>query len=323
MDAGFGAEEQVTRRARRTERLRLQSEATGKTDSVVEAELERARRDQRNWAVGAEGERMIAQSLEALGRYGWTFLHDLRWPGRERANLDHVAIGPGGIVVIDAKNWSGEVTVANGMLRQKGYRRDSELEGVATATAAVTALLAPGHRTATTGILCLASQDQEPASTALGVNVVGRNQLTTYLVGLPHRLSPYDVAAIGGFLTSELGESSNRRKGSTLAPNRATVAGRARRASRSAWRGTPAVRHVPAQPKRAIARRPSAGRDHQDRSVGRKILRKLILLGIVLVVLANLETITTIAASEVSSLITQAVTKTPPVTPVVEVPVTP
>ncbi|WP_136517803.1 nuclease-related domain-containing protein [Cellulomonas telluris] len=198
--AGYGAEEQASRRARRLARLR-EEEARG---AAVDAEvLRRAQQDQRNWSAGAEGERLVAASLASLERYGWTALHDVRWPDRQQANIDHIAIGPGGIVVIDAKNWSGRVAVAEGSLRQNGYSRASSAEGAGQAAAAVTALLAPQHRTAVRAVLCLAAQDQAPTPVK-GVDVLGRWQLPEYLLGLPHRLSVYDVADIARYLGTEL-----------------------------------------------------------------------------------------------------------------------
>jgi hypothetical protein len=38
-------------------------------------------------------------------------LHDRRIPGRGRANIDHIAIGPGGITVIDTKSARGRLRI--------------------------------------------------------------------------------------------------------------------------------------------------------------------------------------------------------------------
>jgi hypothetical protein len=209
VEAGFGAEEQATRRARRVERLRQEQAAGDATGDAVAEALARAERDKRNWAAGAEGERRVAETLDTLGQYGWTALHDVHWPGRPLANLDHVAIGPGGVFIIDAKNWSGDVTLTDGVLRQNRYRRDRELEAVADATAAVTALVSPKHRSAVGGMICLASQDQPVTWTTTGVRVVGRLQLASHLVGLPAKLSPYDVADLGRLLGGQLGAKSS------------------------------------------------------------------------------------------------------------------
>lgn len=57
------------------------------------------------WAQGAKGERATAALLEVLARQGWTVLHDRALP-HGRANVDHLAISPGGLVfVVDSKQW--------------------------------------------------------------------------------------------------------------------------------------------------------------------------------------------------------------------------
>jgi hypothetical protein len=68
---------------------------------------------------------------------GWFTLHDLRWPGKRFANIDHVVVGPGGLFVIDSKAWSGRVEVRDGVLRQNGYKRESAVAEAAEAAMAV------------------------------------------------------------------------------------------------------------------------------------------------------------------------------------------
>jgi hypothetical protein len=48
--------------------------------------------------------------LAPLERHGRAVLHDLVVPGN-RANLDHVVIGPGGVFVIDSKQYRGRLQV--------------------------------------------------------------------------------------------------------------------------------------------------------------------------------------------------------------------
>lgn len=116
--AGESAEE-VARRAReKAERLIKRAEAFEK---------------------GAMGERRVAEALEQLPS-DWFVLNDRRWPGRSRANIDHVVVGPGGVFVIDAKNWSGALAVKNGVLRQNGYSRMNAVEGALESVKAVAAL---------------------------------------------------------------------------------------------------------------------------------------------------------------------------------------
>jgi Nuclease-related domain len=60
------------------------------------------------WRRGAAGERRTARLLSHLEERGWVVLHDLAVPGSP-ANIDHLVIGPGGVVVIDSKQYRGRL----------------------------------------------------------------------------------------------------------------------------------------------------------------------------------------------------------------------
>jgi len=60
------------------------------------------------WRRGAAGERRTARLLGPLERHGWAVLHDLAVPG-SRANIDHLLIGPGGVCVVDSKQYRGRL----------------------------------------------------------------------------------------------------------------------------------------------------------------------------------------------------------------------
>ena len=88
---------------------------------------EKAARLQRSaelWERGADGERATAAALDALPKDTWTVFHDVRWPGRKFANIDHVAVGPSGIFVIDAKRYKGRprLQVDGGLFRPRTER---------------------------------------------------------------------------------------------------------------------------------------------------------------------------------------------------------
>ena len=89
---------------------------------------------------GADGEAATAEVLAALPP-GWVALHDVGWPGRRLANVDHVLIGPGGVFVIDSKNWTGRITLQGGQLRQNGYSCEKAVAGAADAALAVSELI--------------------------------------------------------------------------------------------------------------------------------------------------------------------------------------
>jgi hypothetical protein len=106
---------------------------------------------------GAYGEQQTAAALAMLPTSGWFVLHDVRWPGRALANIDHIVVGPGGIFVIDSKAWSGRVNVEHDVLRQNGRKRESAVVGAAEAALAVARMLGMDPALARP-VLCFAGQ---------------------------------------------------------------------------------------------------------------------------------------------------------------------
>lgn len=64
-----------------------------------------------NWQEGAWGEQATAKVLRQLEAEGWMILHDLL---AGRGNVDHIAVGPGGVFLPDSKRLAGEVAVQDG-----------------------------------------------------------------------------------------------------------------------------------------------------------------------------------------------------------------
>lgn len=62
----------------------------------------------RAWSKGAAGEEALGAQLDRRASERLVVLHDRRIRG-SRANIDHIAITPGGVFVIDAKHYSGRV----------------------------------------------------------------------------------------------------------------------------------------------------------------------------------------------------------------------
>lgn len=72
------------------------------------------------WATGARGERTVASRLASVESKGVLTVHDRRIPG-STANIDHVAVGPSGVFVIDSKVRKGSVTTrATGPIWNRG-----------------------------------------------------------------------------------------------------------------------------------------------------------------------------------------------------------
>lgn len=144
------------------------------------------------WERGADGEAATAAALDELSRRGWTLFHDVRWPGRQRANIDHIAVGPSGVFVIDSKNWSGDVRVIGDVLHQGTRRREREVAAAAEAALAVTQLL---QGTPATPVLCFVRP--EPVDGwARDVMVCSTQNLAAKLVAQPTVLGPDSASRV-------------------------------------------------------------------------------------------------------------------------------
>lgn len=110
--AGVSARrEHERRRDRRHARVRVRHPRLG---GVILA-LSDEPTHERVWARGAAGEERVAQSLAKRLNEKVVVLHDRRVP-RTRANIDHIAVAPSGIWVIDSKRYKGKVAVVKPLL---------------------------------------------------------------------------------------------------------------------------------------------------------------------------------------------------------------
>lgn len=183
-------------------------------------EAERLQRSAALWEQGAEGEVAVARALEELPDE-WVVLHDLAWPGRQRANLDHVVIGPGGVFVVDAKNWTGRIEVRDQVLLQNGRRRESAVSSATAAAIAVQGIVAP---VPCTGVLCFV-RDEPLVARSWSVTVCSTATLVTTLTSRPPVLSPDDVrrcaeAVRVGTATRPVPQAATRRSGGKAHPTK-------------------------------------------------------------------------------------------------------
>ncbi|MBE0009257.1 NERD domain-containing protein [Arthrobacter sp. AET 35A] len=115
--AGASARREYDRRkAKDEEKLR---EKWGRLGGLAVA-LSDERTHTKSWDRGAIGEERLGTRLNALAADGLAVLHDRRIPG-SKANIDHIAITPGGIWVIDAKRYKGrpELKIEGGFVRPR------------------------------------------------------------------------------------------------------------------------------------------------------------------------------------------------------------
>jgi hypothetical protein len=98
------------------------------------------------WARGADGEEQLARSLAKRLDDRVILLHDRRVPGSP-ANIDHLAVTPAGVWVVDAKRYKGKVAISKPLFGQPkliiGSRDRSKLvDGLAKQVALVRTVVA-------------------------------------------------------------------------------------------------------------------------------------------------------------------------------------
>ncbi|TLM75420.1 nuclease-related domain-containing protein [Pseudarthrobacter sp. NamB4] len=183
------------------EQSRLAAERVAK----LKRQLEGNERLTTSWdEAGAGDEKAVADKLDELVPRGWYVLHDVHWPGRPKANLDHVLVGPAGVVVVNRKNWTGEVRVSSGVLWQGRYARTQAVEGALAQCAAVASVVAPPHRKLVRPLICMATQPNLFGVTNSDVAVAGTEQLLAAIEALPAVLDAEGVAGLYEYLGREL-----------------------------------------------------------------------------------------------------------------------
>ena len=164
---------------------------------------------QRAWRKGAAAERRLGSMLSRLEPQDWHLLADLRWPGTNAANIDLLLIGPPGVFVIDAKDWS-QSAITSERLREAAVKVHDQATAVrrlmadrGLAPGVVTPLLifedpSPRHPRTVNGVEILSSAEALQRLAALGPRISGSriNELTaTIELAVPTCL---DISRRGG-----------------------------------------------------------------------------------------------------------------------------
>jgi hypothetical protein len=148
------------------------------------------------WRRGAAGERRTARLLGQLGRQGWAVLHDLAIPGSQ-ANLDHVVIGPGGVFVIDSKQYRGRLQLdPSGRLWHGRYPLTPALRAVEFEADQAARFLADPQVVVLPIVAVHGAQVPWGKAVVHGVPVVPARRLPSMLRALPAVLGPERVAGL-------------------------------------------------------------------------------------------------------------------------------
>jgi hypothetical protein len=148
------------------------------------------------WRRGAAANRRTTGLLDPLERHGWVVFHDLAISGGQ-ANIDHLVIGPGGVFVIDSKQYRGRLQLyPTGQLWHGRYPLAPTLRAVSF-EADQAAQILPDPGVAVLPIFALHGAQVPWGQVVIGgVPVVPAKRLPRMLRELPAVLGPERVAAL-------------------------------------------------------------------------------------------------------------------------------
>jgi hypothetical protein len=146
------------------------------------------------WRRGAAGERATARRLRRLRRRGWALLHDVAVPGSS-ANLDHLLIGPGGVVLVDSKHYRGRIHVSgDGLLWVGRHPLGDTIQTVLWEARCATRALGVGVPGIGVRAVVCVHRGQVPYGRLEGpVPILTPAALLGWLRGLPPALAPWQV----------------------------------------------------------------------------------------------------------------------------------
>lgn len=206
--AAGGSASRRAQEARRQERL-------------LREQWQAARHQARCWEAASEGERRVAAQLLVLTTRGWRLLVDRVWPGTRAANVDMLLVGPGGVFVLDVKNWRSRPQISGGRLRADGQLRDDHAAKLLAVTKVAEGAVASLGMSpvAVRPLMVFAGQRLDAE---LGrIRLLGEREVGPALLSERTRLGPESVRAIADHLERTFHEY----RGSSVSPE---ARGRAR-----------------------------------------------------------------------------------------------
>jgi hypothetical protein len=190
-----GRASQTTRPAGTSARTKAAEELAAAPVRSRVARLLRIHTDERAWRRGAEGEEKLGKILSRLPS-GWHVFHDLPI-GSRGANVDHLVIGPGGVITINTKNLTGKVWVASRALLHNG-RKTSYLPAAVKEAAAVSARLtsATARPIIAIPVLAVFAESLTIKAEPTDVRVVRGERIDRWLMGRPAILPASECSEI-------------------------------------------------------------------------------------------------------------------------------
>lgn len=155
-----------------------------------------------SWRIGAAGEEQIGQTLAMLEGDGFHVFHDRRRPGG-RDNIDHIVVGPPGVIVIETKHYAGDVRVQGKELFLKGRRATTFVDQVERQAASLRTALSVEH---VERVICVVGGQFGlfGSRTVAGIKLTTQADLLAHIRALPVALDEREIARLARLIDSTL-----------------------------------------------------------------------------------------------------------------------
>lgn len=173
---------------------------------ALQKRAERADRDAQHWAKGSAGEKRLPELVAPLVEQGYIPLSDLALPDSD-ANIDGILVGPAGVIVVDIKNWDGDVQVSGRDLRQNGRRRNGEIENMRRQAVVVAGVLdrLGDDRPPVHPVICFVGAARIGSRVGLErVHLLDAADLSDFVSRLPATTAPHRLGDILALLARHL-----------------------------------------------------------------------------------------------------------------------
>lgn len=165
-----------------------------------------------DWKHGAEAERRVGESLDALQPLGFVILYDRSLRGRG-GNIDAVAVGPPGVFVIESKWRRRSVEVINRRLEVGGRDQPDIVRQVTDLAYLVQISVADWmnvRRLTVMPIICIGNRSVDKNLRSSGVPVVDAKSLGPYMSNLPTVMDAVAIQELSRRLDAALPPFSRR-----------------------------------------------------------------------------------------------------------------
>jgi hypothetical protein len=158
------------------------------------------------WLKGQTGEALLPSLVTPLVEVGYLALLDRALPDTD-ANIDCLIVGTSGVVIIDAKNWDGTLSIEGRTLRQSGHSRSRAVESLRRQAVTVGEILdqVGGDRPPVIPVMCFVGAAAIGDSRSLErVRLLDQAHLIDFVSALPVAMESPQAEAVFAALAPRL-----------------------------------------------------------------------------------------------------------------------